>query len=177
SNDYITTCKYFGISRDNPLLRVTLTVEEVLREARALKQQGFRNILLVAGEHPKFVSTNYLVDCVRALHAEIPSISLEVGPMETGDYRALAQAGGEGLVVYQETYQRAVYAEMHTSGPKRDFDYRLDCPERAYAAGFRRLGIGALFGLWRWQDEAIALAAHVDHLLRRCWRAQITVSL
>src|SRR6202035_3721177 len=55
--------------------------------------------------------------------------------------------------------------------------YRLDCPERAYAAGFRRIGIGALFGLWRWQDEAIALAAHIDYLLRRCWRAQITVSL
>src|SRR5439155_392234 len=84
SNECINNCKYCGFSRDNPILRVTLTVEEVLREARALKQQGFRNILLVAGEHPKFVSTNYLVDCVRALHAEIPSISLEVGPMETG---------------------------------------------------------------------------------------------
>src|SRR5207249_8631830 len=114
SNECINNCKYCGFSRDNTILRVTLTAEEVLREARSLKEQGFRNILLVAGEHPKFVSTNYLVDCVRALHEEIPSISLEVGPMETGDYRALAQAGGEGLVVYQETYQRAVYAEMHT---------------------------------------------------------------
>ncbi len=79
--------------------------------------------------------------------------------------------------MYQETYNREVYAEMHTSGPKRDFNWRLDCAERGYAAGFRRLGIGALIGLAPWQDEAIALAAHVDYLLKRCWQAQISASL
>src|SRR5206468_11192552 len=70
-----------------------------------------------------------------------------------------------------------VYAEMHTAGPKRDFNFRLDCAERGYAAGFRRLGIGALIGLSRWRDEAIALAAHLEHLSKHCWQAQITVSL
>ena len=108
SNECVNNCKYCGFSRDNPILRVTLSVEEVLREARALKEKGFRNILLVAGEHPKFVSTNYLLDCIRALRQEIPGISLEVGPMEADDYRPLAQAGAEGLVVYQESYNRAV---------------------------------------------------------------------
>src|SRR5439155_488957 len=157
--------------------RVTLSVEEVLREARALKERGFRNILLVAGEHPKFVSTNYLLDCIRALRREIPGISLEVGPMEADDYRPLAQAGAEGLVVYQESYNRAVYAQMHTAGPKRDFEWRLETPERAYAAGFRRLGIGALFGLADWRQEALSVAAHADYLLRKCWRAQLTISL
>ena len=97
--------------------------------------------------------------------------------METADYVPIVEAGAEGLVVYQETYNREVYAAMHTSGPKRDFNWRLDCAERGYAAGFRRLGIGALIGLWHWKDEAIALAAHVDYLLKRCWQAQITVSL
>jgi 2-iminoacetate synthase len=66
---------------------------------------------------------------------------------------------------------------MHTAGPKRDFNYRLDCAERGYAAGFRRLGIGALIGLTRWQDEAVALAAHLEHLFKRCWQAEITVSV
>lgn len=177
SNECINNCRYCGFSRDNPILRVTLSVEEVLAEARYLRDAGFRQILLVAGEHPKFVSGDYLVECVRALAPDFPSIAIEVGPMGSSDYVPIVRAGAEGLVVYQETYQRAVYAEMHTSGPKRDFNYRLDCPERAYTAGFRRLGIGALFGLWRWQDEAIALAAHVDYLLRHCWQAQITVSL
>jgi 2-iminoacetate synthase len=177
SNECINNCRYCGFSRDNPILRVTLSVEEVMAEARHLRGAGFRQVLLVAGEHPKFVSGNYLGECVRALAPDFSSIAIEVGPMASNDYVPLVRAGAEALVVYQETYQRAVYAEMHTAGPKRDFNYRLDCPERAYNAGFRRLGIGALFGLWRWQDEAVALAGHVDYLLRRCWRAQVTVSL
>ena len=177
SNECVNNCKYCGFSRDNPILRVTLAVDEVLREARALKEQGFRNVLLVAGEHPKFVSKEYLVECVRALHEEIPGISLEAGPLETGDYRPLVQAGADGLVVYQETYDRVVYGEMHTSGPKRDFNWRLETPERAYTAGFRRLGIGALFGLSDWRHEALSVAAHADYLLRNCWKAQLTISL
>jgi 2-iminoacetate synthase len=177
SNECINNCRYCGFSRDNPILRVTLSVTEVMREARALQEQGFRNVLLVAGEHPKFVSEQYLADCVRALHEEIPAISLEVGPMETAQYRPIVQAGAEGLVVYQETYDRAIYAAMHTSGPKRDFDWRLETPERACAAGFRRLGIGALHGLGDWRREALCLAAHADYLLRHCWKAQLTISL
>ena len=177
SNECINNCRYCGFSRDNAILRVTLSVEEVLREARALKEQGFRNLLLVAGEHPKFVSSDYLRDCVAALHAEVPSISLEIGPMETDAYRPMVEAGAEGLVVYQETYERGTYAAMHTAGPKRNFDWRLETPERAYAAGFRRLGIGALFGLADWRFEAISLAAHAEYLLRHCWKAQLTVSL
>ena len=80
-------------------------------------------------------------------------------------------------MVYQESYNRAVYAQMHTAGPKRDFEWRLETPERAYAAGFRRLGIGALFGLADWRQEAVSVAAHADYLLRKCWRAQLTISL
>ncbi len=177
SNECINNCQYCGFSRDNPIYRVTLSVDEVVREARSLQEQGFRNILLVAGEHPKFVSDGYLADCVRALHAEIPSLSLEVGPMETEDYRPLVQAGADGLVVYQETYDRKIYAEMHTAGPKRNFDWRLETPERAYDAGFRRLGIGALFGLGDWRMEAICVAAHAQYLLRHCWKSQMTISL
>jgi len=177
SNECINNCKYCGFSRDNAILRVTLTVEEVLREARALEEQGFRNLLLVAGEHPKFVSTDYLSDCVRALHEKFPGISLEVGPMETEQYGRIVAAGAEGLVVYQETYDRAVYSAMHTAGPKRNFDWRLETAERAYAAGFRRLGIGALLGLADWRFEALCVAAHADYLLRTCWKAQLTISL
>lgn len=177
SNECINNCKYCGFSRDNPILRVTLSVDEVLREADALHDQGFRNILLVAGEHPKFVSGNYLKECVAALHSEWPSISLEVGPMEAEEYRPIVQAGSEGLVVYQETYNRKVYDDMHTAGPKKNFDWRLETAERAYVAGFRRLGIGALYGLADWRYEAICVAAHADYLLRKCWRAYVTISL
>ena len=177
SNECINNCQYCGFSRDNPILRVTLDVDEVIAEAQHLVRQGFRQILLVTGEHPKFAGHDYLAECVRALAPDFSSISIEVGPMETEDYVPIVEAGAEGLVVYQETYNRGIYAEMHTAGPKRDFNFRLDCVERGYAAGFRRLGVGALIGLSRWQDEAIALAAHLEYLLKRCWQAQITVSL
>lgn len=177
SNECINNCRYCGFSRDNPILRVTLSVEQVVAEGRHLAKEGFRHVLLVAGEHPKFVSQSYLADCVRALAPDFSSISIEVGPMETADYVPIVEAGAEGLVVYQETYARETYGELHTAGPKRDFNWRLDCAQRGYNAGFRRLGIGALFGLCRWQEEAGALAAHTEYLLKHCWQAQITVSL
>jgi 2-iminoacetate synthase len=177
SNECINSCSYCGFSRENAILRVTLEAEQVRAEARHLASEGFRNILLVAGEHPKFVSNGYLEEILRLLTPEIPSLSIEVAPMETADYIPLVRAGAEGLVVYQETYHRPTYTALHLAGPKKDFDWRLACPERGHAAGFRRIGIGVLLGLWDWREEAIALAAHLDHLQRTCWKAHLTVSL
>ena len=145
SNECINSCVYCGFSRENAILRVTLEIDSVVKEARHLAKEGFRNVLLVAGEHPKFVSNGYLEKCVRALAPEVPGLALEVAPMETPDYARLSAAGAEGLVVYQETYHREAYAELHTAGPKRDYDWRLACPERAYEGGFRRIGVGCAF--------------------------------
>jgi len=177
SNECINSCRYCGFSRENPILRVTLSADEVVREARHLAVAGFRQLLLVAGEHPKFVSRDYLADCVRALLNDFSSISIEIAPMETEDYVPIVEAGAEGLVVYQETYNRAIYDQLHLAGPKRDFAWRLLCPERGYDAGFRRIGIGALLGLAPWREEAVALAAHLEYLLKRCWKSSLTVSV
>src|SRR5256885_13054148 len=106
SNECVNNCRYCGFARDNPILRVNLSVEEMISEARHLARQGFRQILLVAGEHPKFVSADYLAECVRALAPEFSSISIEVGPMATEDYVPIVEAGAEGLGVYQGTYHR-----------------------------------------------------------------------
>src|ERR1700740_3337767 len=81
SNECINNCQYCGFSRDNPILRVTLTLDEVSAEADHLLGRGFRQVLLVAGEHPKFVSNNYLSDCVTRLAPNFPSIAIEVGPL------------------------------------------------------------------------------------------------
>lgn len=176
SNECVNNCRYCGFSRDNPILRTTLTVEQVGQEARHLHALGLRNLLLVAGEHPKFVSEGYLQACLDALRPSIPTLAIEVGPMEDDQYAEIVSHGAEGLVVYQETYHRPTYETLHTSGPKKNYDWRLDCPERAYAGGFRRIGIGALFGLAPWRGEALALAAHLDYLLKHCWKAQFTVA-
>jgi 2-iminoacetate synthase len=177
SNECVNNCSYCGFSRDNnAILRVTLTIDQVIREAQHLLDQGFRNILLVAGEHPRFVSDGYLEECIRALRDVVPTIGIEVGPMEAPEYEQMVKAGAEGLVVYQETYDRVVYEQMHTAGPKKDFDWRLACPERGYAGGFRRIGIGALFGLSDWRLEALRLATHLEHLYKHCWKSSFTVA-
>jgi len=176
SNECVNNCSYCGFSRDAPILRSTLSVEHVVREARHLHSLGFRNLLLVAGEHPKFVSDGYLQRCLDALAPFIPALAIEVGPMEDAQYAEIVRHGAEGLTVYQETYDRSVYEVLHTAGPKRNFEWRLNCPERAYAGGFRRIGIGALFGLAPWRAEALALCAHLEYLYKHCWKAQFTVA-
>ncbi len=176
SNECVNNCAYCGFSRDNAINRVTLSVDQVVREAEHLLAGGFRHILLVAGEHPKFVSNGYLEECLNALREKVPTLAIEVGPMETNEYRRMVDAGSEGLVVYQETYDRAAYAEYHTAGPKRDFDWRLECPERGCGGGFRRIGLGALFGLAAWKTEALALAAHLEYMQARWWKASYTVA-
>lgn len=177
SNECVNICKYCGFSRNNPIPRITLPVEQVVDEVGKLARQGFRSLLLVAGEHPKYVSNGYVEEVIRRCLPIMPSIALELGPLETDPYRPLVGAGCEGLVVYQETYFEPTYRELHTAGPKKHYAWRMDTPERAYAAGFRRLGIGALLGLHDWRYEALAVAAHARHLHQQCWKAQVSISL
>lgn len=177
SNECVNVCKYCGFSRHNDIPRITLDLDTMEAEARLLHKQGFRSILLVAGEHPKYVSNGYVEECVRRLAKFFPSIALELGPLESERYQPLVRAGCEALLVYQETYDEETYRALHTAGPKKHFHWRMDTPERAYAAGFRRLGIGALFGLHDWHKEALALASHAEHLLQVCWKAQLNVSM
>ncbi len=176
SNECVNICKYCGFSRNNPIPRITLPVEKVKKETQLLAEQGFRSILLVAGEHPKHISNSYVEDCIEACLEYMPSVLLEIAPMETDGYEPLVRAGSEGLVVYQETYHPETYKDLHPHGPKKHYHWRLDAPERGYAAGFRRLGIGALFGLYDWRYEAIKLAAHALHLNKYCCNAQLSIS-
>ena len=177
SNECVNVCRYCGFSRHNDIPRITLSLYEADREASLLHRQGFRSILLVAGEHPKYVSNGYVESVVRRLSKSFPSIALELGPLEASGYVPLVNAGCEALIVYQETYDKNTYYSLHTAGPKKHFNWRMDTAERAYQAGFRRLGIGALFGLHDWRQEAIALASHAQHLTRNCWKAQVSLSL
>ena len=176
SNECVNICKYCGFSRNNKIPRLTIPISQVLDETRKLASKGMRNLLLVAGEHPKYVSNGYVTECIEQCLPIMPSISLELGPLETEAYVPMVKAGCEGLVVFQETYDPETYKDMHIAGPKKHFKWRLDTPERAYAAGFRKVGIGTLWGLADWRREAIALAMHANYLTRNCWKAQLTVS-
>jgi 2-iminoacetate synthase len=178
SNECVNTCLYCGYSRELSIRRRTLTLSEVRSEAAHLLQAGFRHLLLVAGEHPKFIPVDYLEEVTRLLHREAPSLAVEVAPLDEAEYRRLTEAGCEGLVVYQETYDRKVYDAIHVKGPKKDFDSRLETPERGARAGMRRIGIGVLLGLSPdWRRDTIALVAHAQFLMRHYWKCFITVAV
>jgi 2-iminoacetate synthase len=177
SNECVETCTYCSFARPNAIERRTLTVDEADAEAALLSAQGFRHLLLVSGEHPRHVSPPYVAGVLRRLAPRFPSLSVEVQPQPEDVYAGWVDAGCDGLVVYQESYDREAYARVHLAGKKRDFDWRLETPERGARAGMRRLGIGALLGLADWRLEGVHLAAHARFLARRSWRASVSVSL
>ena len=178
SNECLSSCTYCGFTRELDVTRRTLDPAEVEAEARLLADRGFRHLLLVAGEHRIAVSADYLVAVVERLAPFMPSISVETQTWSDDTYARLVAAGVEGVVHYQETYDRVRYAEVHVAGWKRDYDRRLASTERAAESGVRRLGIGALLGLAAdWRADVLAVGAHAQFLTRRYWRTEVTVSL
>lgn len=178
SNECVSTCTYCGFSAGNDIHRRTLAPSEVAAEAAELHRRGFRHVLLVSGEHARIVSRDYLVECVEAVAPMFAQVGVEVQVWDTDTYRRMVGAGADGVIVYQEAYDPLTYAAVHLKGKKRNYAWRLSAPDRAAAAGMRRLGIGALLGLHPdWRAEAIALAAHGRALIRRWWRCEVQVSL
>ena len=177
SNECVDTCTYCGFSRGSSIHRLTLDRASAMREAMHLHGQGFRHLLLLTGEHPRLAGTGYLAEQVRALRPHFASIAIEVAPQTVDGYRELVGAGVDGLVVYQETYDREAYAAVHLAGRKRNFDWRLATPERASVAGVKRLGIGALLGLADPIYDALATYLHAEWCQRHLWRSSLTVSM
>ena len=177
SNECVNICKYCGFSRNNLIDRKTLSLETIENEVKILHAQNFRNILLVAGEHPKYVSNGYVQSAIQTCLPHTPNVSLELGPLPSYEYNKLVNAGAQKLIIYQETYHKPTYEDLHPKGPKKHYPWRLETPERAYSGGFRHIGMGALFGLYDWRYEAIALATHILFLLKNCWQINISISL
>jgi len=177
SNECVDTCTYCGFSRPNEIVRRTMTPDQVAKEVDFLRSEGFRHLLLVAGEHPQAVSVDYLCAVAKKLRPSLASLSIEVAPFEVDDYRRLTAAGVDGVVIYQETYDRTRYGEVHVAGPKRDYDKRMDAPERAAQGGARRIGMGILLGLSDWRHDALRLIEHVRAMQKRYWQVEFQVSL
>ncbi len=176
SNECTNSCLYCGFNRTNDIRRITLTTDEVEKEADAIYRMGFRHILLLTGEHPGAVPVEKLAEIGRRIHQRFASVSIEVYPMDTDEYRLMVKNGIDGLTLYQETYNRDVYAEMHPAGKKRDFKWRIEGPDRGGKAGLRKIGIGALLGLADWRAEGFFTALHGLYLSKAFWRTQVMVS-
>ncbi|MHC5083765.1 MAG: 2-iminoacetate synthase ThiH [Planctomycetota bacterium] len=176
SNVCVNSCSYCGYNHTTDIPRTRLSIEQAVADADVIASEGFRHILLVSGEDKQYVTNEYLSELAGKLKSKFSSISIEIQPLSTEDYAELFKAGIEGVALYQETYDRDIYADYHVAGPKRDYDYRLDSPERFAAAGMRKLGLGFLLGLADWRTETLALAQHAAYLMKHYWRAKVDFS-
>ncbi|MDZ4785503.1 MAG: 2-iminoacetate synthase ThiH [bacterium] len=176
SNECVNTCTYCGFSRPNKIARRTLTNSEIEAEAKALSKKGIRNVLLLTGESPKKNPVSYLLEAVRIIKPYFYSVHIEIYPVGIDEYQEFFNAGVEGVTLYQETYDPKIYDKIHTSGFKKDFDYRIDTLERASQSGIRRLTLGALLGLASWRLEMACLAFHLLHLEKTAWRSALSLS-
>jgi 2-iminoacetate synthase len=176
SNECHNSCLYCGFSVNNPIPRRTLNLDEIERDARILHGQGFRHILLLTGEAPGKVGNDFIAAAAERIRPLFSSISIEVYPMETEGYKEMVDAGVDGLTVYQETYDPELYQQLHPSGRKRDYNFRLATPERAGEAGLRRIGIGFLLGLGNFRSEAFFAGLHGRYMMHNYWRTLLSVS-
>lgn len=176
SNFCINRCAYCGFAAGNDIHRRKLSADEAEQEAEILRRRGFNHILLVTGEAPAKAGVQYLEKIVSRLKNKFAAISIEVQPMEKVEYARLFHAGVTAVIVYQETYDRRIYGQVHLAGKKCDYDYRIATPARAAAAGMREIGIGALLGLADWRCEGLALGMHLSQLRKQFWQTNFTAS-
>jgi 2-iminoacetate synthase len=175
TNVCANVCTYCGFSAQNRIPRKALDDAEILAEAAVLKQMGFDHVLLVTGESTRY-GTAYFKNALRLLRAHFSSLSIEVQPLDETDYAALVVDGLSAVLVYQETYDDAVYRVHHLSGPKADIAYRLETPDRLGRAGVKKIGLGALYGLGDWRADAWFTGLHLRYLERRYWRTRYSIS-
>ena len=176
SNLCYNTCTYCSFSIEHKYPRVTLTKDEILKEGYILKEKGFQHILLLTGEPPKEVGVHYIAEAIKILSPLFSSIGIEIQPLNYDDYITLRKAGVDSLTLYQETYHPEAYAKYHLSGKKKNFKKRLEAVETGAKAGFYRITLGALLGLYDWRFEAQALANRLHDLQTRYWQTKYAVS-
>lgn len=177
SNYCCNGCRYCGFNlatRDT--VRRALTLDEAVAEAECLAGQGFGHLLLVAGEDRANTPPAYFAELAHRIRPRFASVQIEIYSLTLAEYRLLADAGVDGVTLFQESYNPEVYAQHHPSGPKRDYANRLDSVERAAQADLTFLGLGALLGINDWREEAFYLGLHASYLQRRYWRASVALS-
>lgn len=184
SNVCVNNCLYCGFRRDNVRARRRiLTPDEIEIETRALLRMGHRRVLLVASEDPSASGRSLALTAVaraRAAREEggrVEHLAVEIAPGTVEDFRELAQAGVDGYVLFQETYDRARFADVHPDGSKRNYDWRYQAPFRALIGGIGGVGLGMLIGLSDPVEETIALIRHARHIEVETGRAPRTISL
>jgi 2-iminoacetate synthase len=137
---------------------------------------GYDHVLLVTGEASQTVGVDYFRQALQLIRPYFANISMEVQPMDEGEYAELIQQGLHSVLVYQETYHREDYKLHHPKGRKSNFDYRLETPDRLGRAGIHKIGLGVLIGLEDWRTDSFFTALHLQYLERTYWQTKYSLS-
>jgi len=183
SNTCQNDCLYCGFRRSNTSAKRTrLTPEQVKEQVRLLERMGHKRLLLVFGESHAD-TPSYIVSAVEATYSvreglgQIRRVNVNCAPLSVEGFRMLKEAGIGTYQVFQETYHIPTYERVHPSGPKADYKWRLEAPDRAMQAGLDDIGMGVLYGLYDYCYDTIALLAHADYLDRRYGAGPHTLSV
>ena len=171
SNYCINGCTYCPYHMKNKhISRKKLTQEEVRNETIALQDLGHKRLALEAGEDPVNNPIEYILECIDTIYSikhkngEIRRVNVNIADTTVENYKKLKDAGIGTYILFQETYHKKSYLELHPTGPKHDYDYHTEAMDRAMEGGIDDVGIGVLFGLDKYRYEFAGLLMHAEHL-------------
>lgn len=177
TNSCSNGCVYCGFNCHNKFDRIILTPQQIDDECKAIKRLGpFENLLIVTGENPAKAGVEYLAEALRVCRPYFSNLSIEVMPLAAEEYARLVREGMNGVVCFQETYNRERYKVYHPSGRKSDFEWRLNGFDRMGLAGVHKIGMGVLIGLEDWRTDVTMMARHLLYLRKTYWRTRYSVN-
>lgn len=163
-----TYCPYHMKNKEIP--RIKLTQEEIVREVTALQDMGHKRLALEMGEHPTINTMEYLLDSIKTIYSikhkngVIRRVNVNVAATTVENYKLMHEAGIGTYILFQETYNKKAYEELHPTGPKSDYAYHTEAMDRAMQGGIDDVGIGVLFGLNLYRYDFVGLLMHAEHL-------------
>lgn len=160
-------CIYCAFNQNYKVKRKKLSFEEVEKECAFTAETDLDEILLLTGESRKHTGIDYIAKSARIASKFFNGVGVEIYPLDEEEYITLIDAGVNSLTVYQETYDEVRYDALHIAGPKKNFRYRLDAPERGAKAGMNKIQIGALLGLSNPLEDAYKTGIHMAYLLKK----------
>ena len=177
TNSCTNSCIYCGFNHNNPMKRTILTEEEMINEYKAIKKLApFENLLLVTGENPAKAGVDYIERALLLARPYFSNLQIEVMPLKSEEYEQLTHAGLNGVICFQETYNRANYNLYHPRGMKSKFEWRVNGFDRMGQAGVHKIGMGVLIGLEEWRTDVTMMAYHLRYLQKHYWKTKYSVN-
>lgn len=171
SNYCVNGCVYCPYHLKNKsIARKKLTQREIRDEVIALQDMGHKRLAIEAGEDPVHNPIEYILESIKTIYSvhhkngDIRRVNVNIAATTVENYRKLKEAGIGTYILFQETYNKASYLELHPTGPKHDYDYHTEAMDRAMEGGIDDVGLGVLFGLEGYQYEFAGLLMHAEHL-------------